>query len=96
MGGGSTSSLIIEGRFRANGRREAAARRHLVPTEDATVSLGQDLPNSRLKALQFEQVHTTWPEIFTLPGSCKPLNWNEPEASGFTIIVPMPVGKAKM
>ena len=38
----------------------------------------------------------TVPEIVTLPGSCKPLNWNEPEASGLTIIVPMAVGNAKI
>jgi hypothetical protein len=46
--------------------------------------------------LGYEQVQTTEPEILTLPGSSKPLNWNEPEASGLTVIVPMPVGKAKI
>jgi thymidine kinase len=49
-----------------------------------------------ISRLGYEQVQMTWPEIVTLPGSCKPLNWNEPEASGLTIRVPTPVGNAKI
>ena len=48
-----------------------------------------------LSRFGYEQVRTTWPEILTLPGSCRPLNWNEPEASGLTISVATPVGNAK-